>query len=129
MTRQPELPFIDYPTNQIFAVLEQPEELEGALGSLETANLTAEVFSGDEGVRRVDASGHAHGFRGRLVRTFQLLGDEAEHARRYQRQLEAGHFVVSVEVTPEQKKSVADLLRTHGGHFINYYGPWAVENL
>ena len=49
---------------------------------------------------------------------------EGHHLRRYQAEIGGGHHVVDVCVHgSRQRDPVVQILRTHGGHFINYRAP------
>ena len=65
------------------------------------------------------------------MRWVEKAGDfEAEHVRRYEQEVLAGHFAVGVEATePEAREKVREILKAHNGHFINFYGQWAIEML
>jgi hypothetical protein len=66
----------------------------------------------------------------KIERTTETLSEEHELDEIYQRELEAGRFVIGGPVTDALDKSSAQgLLEKHGGRFINYYGSRAVEEL
>ena len=53
---------------------------------------------------------------------------EYEHTRRYEDELLRGRYLVVVHVShEEQARRICHLLRSHGGHFIHYYGPYIVQ--
>ena len=53
----------------------------------------------------------------------------AEDMRRF-RALTTGHAVVMAKVRGDDRKAEAvRILRDHGGHFINYYGRFATEEI
>ena len=91
-----------------------------------------EVLTGEEGAHRIDVTGGEHGQLARLVRSFQkLLGNyEPKHVRRHEQELLAGHFGIGVTAKePEAREKVREILKSHNGHFINFYGQWAMEVL
>jgi hypothetical protein len=48
----------------------------------------------------------------------------------YERAVRDGQSVLMVRVRGEgQKAAVVDILRRHGGHFINHYGGFATEEI
>lgn len=126
--------FLRYPARKVVGVVNASADLEAALGALAAAGVAADaiqVFAGDEGIRAVDPDGRHHGLLGRLTRALQAIGEEYEHMRRYEEELRAGHYLVVVSV-PEEKAArerVAGILRQHGGHFVDYYGPLAIVHL
>jgi hypothetical protein len=42
----------------------------------------------------------------------------------------SGHFGIGLTaVEPEAREKVREILKAHGGHFVNFYGQWAAEAL
>jgi hypothetical protein len=113
----------------------QRDELVRALRDLRAAGFTAddiEVLTGEEGAHRVDVTGEEHGPLARFVRSFQrVLGHyEPVHVRRHEQELLAGHFGIGVTAKdPATREKVRKILKSHKGHFINFYGEWAMEVL
>ena len=88
------------------------------------------VLAGETGVRQIDAKGERKGWFARLFRLVDALGEEHEHTARHVAALEAGQFVVTVEVHDDAAKVRArDALVAHGGHFVRYYSRWTSEDL
>lgn len=55
---------------------------------------------------------------------------EPVQIKRVEQELLAGHFFVTVDaIKPEAREQVREILKSHDGHFINFYGQWAVEVL
>jgi hypothetical protein len=125
---------IGYPTNRMLAVLDDPAEAAAAMSELQASGLTTldlEILRGDEGADRMDGRGEVAGWLGRLRRAFDFtLMDQLVDFAAYERALRDGRAVVMVHVTGDAPKSVAHaVLRGRGGHFINYYGRFATEEL
>jgi hypothetical protein len=81
-------------------------------------------------MKLVDPTGKHHGFLGRVTRLVQKLGDTQRDLDEYQEALEAGKFIVAVRVKEDfAKEQVANLIRAHRGHNLNYYGYWLIEDL
>ena len=126
--------FMTYPTNKVLAVIDTPESVGEALDALAKTGVERDeilVSYGEQEARRIDASGERHGFKGRLLRALQQAGDvEVKHFARYQDELGKGRYLLEVPAKDAERRGrVHEVLRSHGGHFINYYGSWAVENL
>ena len=127
--------FIFYPTNKVVGIIDDPGDAKAALRDLRAAGFTAdelEVLTGEEGARRIDVTGEEHGPLARFVRSFQkLLGDyEPVHVRRHEREFLAGHYGIGVTAKePEAREKARQILKSHNGHFINFYGQWAMEVL
>ena len=127
--------FIFYPTNKVVGIIDDPNDAHAALRDLRAAGFTAdeiEVLTGEEGAYRIDVTGEDHGPLARFVRSIQkLLGDyEPKHVRRHEQELLAGHFGIGVTAKePKARERVRKILKSHNGHFINFYGEWAMEVL
>ncbi len=124
--------FLRYPKGKVVGVIDSPPQLDAALTALAKLGFSKqgiEVFSGDEGIRRIDPKGKFHGLIGRLTRIVQSLGEELWHLEQYEKELRAGHFLVVVSAKPERREDVGKTLKAHGGHFVDYYGTLAIEHL
>jgi hypothetical protein len=124
--------FLLYPKGKIVGVIDSPPQLDGALTALADLGIpkdAIEVFSGDEGIRRIDPKGRYHGLLARLTRIVQMLGEERDHIDRYEKELRAGHFLVVISADVEHREEIGRILRARGGHFIDYYGTLAIEHL
>lgn len=127
--------FIFYPTNKVVGIVDDPDDAAAALRDLRAAGFTAEeieVLTGEEGAHRIDTTGEGHGPLARGVRALQkLLGDyEPVHVRRHEQELLAGHYGIGVTARDQEaRERVREILKAHNGHFINFYGVWALEVL
>jgi len=127
--------FIAYPTNKVVGFIDDPGDAQAALSDLRAAGFAAdeiEVLTGEEGARRIDVDGGEHGALAHIVRSIlKALGDyEIPHAERHEQELLAGHFAIGVTAKQEERqKKVRGILKSHNGHFINFYGTWTMENL
>jgi len=124
--------FILYPNNKVIGIIDDPADCKAALKDLKAAGFTAaeiEVLSGEEGAHRLDPTGEEHGPLARFARWIEKAGDmETEHVRRHEEEVLAGHFGIGVNATePEAREKVREILKAHNGHFINFYGQWAIE--
>ena len=124
--------FILYPTNKVIGIIDDPNDCKAALKDLKDAGFTAneiEVLSGEEDARRLDPTGEQHGPLARFVRWIEKAGDmEIEHVTRHEQEVQAGHFGIGVQAKePEAREKVLQILKAHNGHFINFYGHWAIE--
>jgi hypothetical protein len=126
--------FISYPTDKIVGIIDDPADLEAALRDLTAAGFTTddiEVLTGEEGAHRIDVEGDKHGVFACIVRSIQKLGNyESAHLKRHEQELLAGHFGVGVTAKKEEdREKVREILKSHNGHFINFYGTWAMQKL
>lgn len=119
--------------NRIVAVLDDSTSVSQtmeALGAMGIPDDTVTVLSGPDGIWRLDADGGHSGPLARIVRILQRINVEGEHLRRYQAEMGDGHAVVDVSIrdtTPRQ--DVIAVLRSHGGHFVNAYDEWIIEQI
>jgi hypothetical protein len=126
--------FILYPTNKVIGIIDDANDCKAALRDLKAAGFAANdvrVLTGEEGAHRLDPTGEEHGPIARFVRWVEKAGDfEAEYVSRHEQEVLAGHFAVGVKARePEAREKVREILKAHNGHFINFYGQWAIEML
>ena len=125
---------IGYPTNRLIAVIDDPAEAAAAMAELQSGLFAVrdlDLLRGDEGADRIDGTGEVSGWLGRLRRAFDFtLMDQLVDFAAYERALRDGRAVVMVHVHGDAPKEAArQVLQRHGGHFINYYGRFATEEL
>ena len=124
--------FIGYPTNTLFGIVDDKADAEQVLFELASAGFVNDirVFHGAEGVAQIDASGANHGWLAQLRRFHQKSTVEREHAERYELAVEQGHCVIAVQTgESERREQAREILKAHGGHFINYYGRFGIRKL
>lgn len=127
--------FIPYPTNKVVGIIDDVNNAKAAVRDLQKAGFSAtqiRVLTGKEGARRINARGDQHGIWARMLRSTQkILGDyEIPHATRHEREMLAGHFGIGVTIRDKHDRNKAlQILKSHRGHFINFYGPLTMEIL
>ena len=125
---------VGYPTNRLLAVIDDPPEAAAALAELKAggfADRDLEILRGEESADRMDGTGQVSGWLSRLRRAFDFtLMDQLVDFAAYERALRDGRAVVMVHVHGDVPKEAAhQVLKRHRGHFINYYGRFATEEL
>jgi hypothetical protein len=125
---------VGYPTNRLLAVIDDPPEGAAALAELKAggfADRDLEILRGEESADRMDGTGQVSGWLSRLRRAFDFtLMDQLVDFAAYERALRDGRAVVMVHVHGDAPKEAAhQVLKRHRGHFINYYGRFATEEL
>jgi hypothetical protein len=124
--------FIAYPDRAVVAVVDDPTAAEAAARELADAGVDAvTVLQGPEGADRIDGMGRAHGLGSRLRRlvAFTVM-DQLPDFVLYERALRDGRSVLIVRAPADaDKRRAHEILRRHGGHFTNYYGRFATEEL
>jgi len=55
---------------------------------------------------------------------------ESKHLSEYKSELLGGHFLLAIDVADEDDRArVLNVLKTHGGNRVNFFGKWTVEGL
>lgn len=134
MPTPPANTFIRYPSRQVLAVIDDDAPADEAVADLREAGFADDaitVLRGPADADRMDGLGSAHGFRGRVRRlaAFTVM-DQLPDFVLYEHSLREGRTVLAVDTRTEaDKHRVHEVLRAHGGHFTNYYGRFATEEL
>jgi hypothetical protein len=126
--------FIGYPSRQVLAVIDDTGAADAAIADLTAAGVPEHAIirlHGPESADRMDGMGGVRGLRGRLRRLTEFtVMDQLPDFVLYERALRDGRTVLAVAAkTDAEKKRVHEILRAHGGHFTNYYGRFATEEL
>jgi hypothetical protein len=126
--------FIAYPDRAVVAVIDDPAGAEAAVEDLRGAGFHADAITllqGPEGADRIDGMGRAHGVGSRLRRLLAFtVMDQLPDFVLYERALRDGRSVLIARAPQDDDKRRAHaILRSHGGHFANYYGRFATEEL
>ena len=124
--------FIGYPTDNLFGIIDDKHDAEQLLKALAAAGFTeqTQVFHGEEGAARIDASGTRHGFLAQLRRLHQKTTVEREHAERYEQAVLDQRCVIAVHTNnSEEREQLRSILKEYGRHFINYYGRFGIRQL
>jgi hypothetical protein len=124
------------PTNKVVGIIDEAGDAKVAVRELMASGFPAqevELLTDEEGARRIDMG---HEERGVFVHIFHptqnvpSFYDAPVIVRRVEQELLAGHYCVGVVAKDgEARERARDILRSHSGHFINFYGRWAAEAL
>jgi hypothetical protein len=126
--------FIGYPVDRMLAAFADAAHAAEAAAALRAAGLADRhitILRGDEGAARLDGSGVANGLFARLRRlvSFTVM-DQLPDFAYYEGAVRDGGAVLMVRVRGDRMKRAAlEAIRAHGGHFVNYYGRFATEEL
>jgi hypothetical protein len=131
---EPSNRFIAYPNRAVVAVVDDPSAAEAAVAELRSAGFDDDaitILQGPAGADRIDGMGRAHGLGSRLRRLLAFtVMDQLPDFVLYERALRDGRSVVIVRAPGDaDKRRAHQTLRKHGGHFMNYYGRFATEEL
>ena len=124
------------PTNKVVGIVDDAGDANAALRDLGAAGFTPneiEVLTGEEGAQRIDVTDEGHEVIVHVVRSTQkppAYYDAPVIVSRVEQEILAGHYVIGVAAKEsEARERALDILKSHGGHFINFYGRWAAEAL
>jgi hypothetical protein len=126
--------FIGYPVDRMLAAFSDPAQAAQAAAALRAMGIPDRditILRGEEGAGRLDGSGAANGPIARLRRlvSFTVM-DQLPDFTAYEQAVRDGGAVLMLVVRGDRKKRAAlTALRADGGHFINYYGRFATEEL
>jgi hypothetical protein len=126
--------FIAYPERAILAVIDDASAAAAAVHDLRDAGFDPSaitILEGTDGAARIDGMGRANGPVARLRRLLAFtVMDQLPDFILYERALRDGRSVLLVHAPEDSNKRRAhEILRGHGGHFMNYYGRFATEEL
>ena len=125
---------VGYPTGRLMGVIDDPAEAAAAMAELRAVGIAMddlELLRGAEGADRIDGTGGAGGAAGRVRRAIDFtLMDQLVDFVAYERALRDGRVVVLVRARDDRRKAAAvTVLRGRGGHFLNYFGRFATEEI
>jgi hypothetical protein len=133
MATRPTRRFIGYPVDSLMAVVPDAGSAAAAAAELRAARIADRditILRGEEGANRLDGTGSVNGLMARLRRlvSFTLM-DQLVDMAIYEQAVREGQAVVMVKARGERKTAAIRVLREHGGHFVNYYGRFATEEV
>ena len=124
------------PTNKVVGSIDAADDVKAALGDLKAAGFTAqeiELLTDEEAARRITTSDEADEVIIHIFDSTQKLPafyDAPVIVRRVEQELLASHYLIGVVAQDgEARERAHGILKSHGGHFINFYGRFAAEAL
>ena len=125
---------ISYPTGWTLAVLDDADAAAAATSALREAGIGGDdvaVLGRVDDAGTLERLGASHGIAASLRRTMQFITmDQAPDLHVYERAVADGHLVLAIRVADAGARDRAvDILRRHGGHFVNRFGAWATEEI
>jgi len=126
---------LTYPTDHLLAVFDDPGDAAAAAADLGRAGFATDeitILRGGEGVERLEPSTGQTGRWTRLLRAVQYMTmDQMPDFPAYVAALRDGRAVVAVHVSGphEGRVKARDVLEQHRGHFMNFFGRYATEEL
>lgn len=127
---------IAYPTNNLIAVLDTPEQVERAVTALTSGGFLASEIQVTVGSAAADALSASTGRSGLLnlaVRIAESIGyenAEMQVKESAERALRDGRFVITVAAAGDERKdAAARILEANGAHGVAYLGRFTVEHI
>lgn len=128
--------FVFNPTNKVIGIIDDASDAKAALLDLRAVGFTAEaleLLTGEEGAQRIDLSDEEREVSVHIIgltQKPQAYYDAPGLVTQIEQELKAGHYGIGVGTTDsEARERVRKILKSHGGHYINFYGTWAAESL
>lgn len=128
--------FVFNPTNKVIGIIDDASDAKAALLALRAVGFTAEaleLLTGEEGAQRIDLSDEEREVSVHIIgltQKPQAYYDAPGLVTQIEQELKAGHYGIGVGTTDsEARERVRKILKSHGGHYINFYGTWAAEAL
>jgi hypothetical protein len=113
---------LDYAHSRLVAVFDSHADIQATVDALTSAGFdkSLDVHCGVADSRLIDFSGTEHGPLARLGHALHLLTVEGEYMQQYEHELLSGHCLVMVRTeSAERRHRALEILKAHGGHFIN----------
>ena len=127
---------VQYPTNQVIAILDTQVQTACAVDALANGGFLeseVELLRGSEEADRLAGGTGRRGFQDwfiRLTGSVGLKNAETEMKDRYEQALRDGHTVLTILTPTEDRKDrAAQILKECGGRFINFFGRLNVERI
>ena len=124
------------PMNKVIGVIDNPNDTEEALRDLIAVGFPGKeiaLLTDEDEARRIRASNEWPEVSVHIFHSTQKLPafyDAPVIVRRLEQELHAGHHLVGVIAKDsETRQRASGILKSHSGHFINFYGRWAAEAL
>ncbi len=123
--------------NRVTALLDTEDEAKAIVRVLEQEGVATDdidIFTGEEGAKRLDLPGREHGIAVRLARMLEAsMGDEAAANHRIDAALNRGGTLLCVKVhnnrKGEEKARALRILKTLHAHDIHFWGAWGREDV
>ncbi len=124
------------PMNKVVGVIDNEDNMRDALRDFIGAGFSEKeiaLLTDEEAARQIGANDAAREVSVHIFRSTQKLPafyDAPVIVRRLEQELLAGHHLIGVITKDgETRERACGILKSHGGHFINFYGQWAAEAL
>jgi hypothetical protein len=127
---------MQYPEDHVLSIVDTLDDVQAAVAALTGGGFLRSEITLLHGPAAADQLGATTGRTGladlamRLVASIGLPNDETKVKDVYEQALRDGKFVVLVAAPTEERKALAgQVLRAHGGQFINFMGRFLIEDM
>lgn len=123
------------PTGAVTAFYSPKVNVEEVSRALEYAGFDADqvqAFQGEAGESQLDLKAEHHGGWVHFLRALErAFADEVEILDKAERVLKTGGGMVAVHTGGDvpRKAQAAEILKSHGGHDVHYWGKWIIERI
>ncbi len=125
---------IGYPTGWTLAVFDEADAAEAAGAELAASGIAADdviLLAGSDATERMSRLGASSGVSARMRRAMQFMTmDQLPDLHVYELALEGGRPVLGIRIGDgDRRRAATEVIRRHGGHFVNRFGAWATEEI
>jgi hypothetical protein len=123
--REPPAGLLTYPTNRVFALMEDPDGVGDAIDELVAAGFATDdmhIMVGPSGADRLGRSDRRGSLVDGCLYRFSRPAEGREDIRTFARHMNRGGLVVSIPVEADTVDVVHRVVESHGGHKTTYYG-------
>jgi hypothetical protein len=126
------------PMNKVVGSINAAGDAKDAMHDLTAAGFAAtevELLTDQKGAAWIGMSGEGHEAMVHVhifdpTQKVPAFYDSPVIVRRVEQELQASHYLIGVVAKDgEARERACEILRSHGGHFINFYGRFAAEGL
>ena len=128
--------FVFNPTDKVIGFIDDANDAQAALRDLMVAGFRAEqleLLMNEVGAQRIELIDEEREVSVHVIGSSpkpQAYYDAPGLVTQIEQELKAGHYGIGVGATDsEARETVRKILKSHGGHYINFYGTWAAEAL
>jgi len=121
------------PTNKVVGSIDAAGDAKDAMRDLAAAGFATsevELLMDQEAAARIGMSDEAMVHIFDSTQKVPAFYDAPVIVRRVEEELRASHYLIGVVAKDgEARERAREILKSHGGHFINFYGRFAAESL
>lgn len=119
--------------DEVYGVVDNPAEdvpeLMSKLTALGVDCESVQVYQGQAGLEQLKPGYDGGGLMQRIKRTIQSIGEEGSYFDVLERELTAGHALVSLAVDDESRAKVIDAMKAVGAHDMQRKGKLTIVDL